>query len=276
MLLLARAQYQSGDVEGARSTLEPVAPAVRAAVESRRVLPPSAPEILVEYGRLLLAASRPSEALSYLEAATRLQPDDKQSWLQLGQAFSMLGRRDEAQVALARFKEILENEGTASQSEQQLEQDREDPTGRELRQAMKLAAEERFDEALAIVEREAALVPEDPRPPLMASRILLFAGHTEEALQVAEQLVAGHPDKADVVFQRGAVRVSRRELDGAEADFRRALELSPEHTAAMNALAVLLAERGDTAEARVLLERVLALRPDDAAATANLNSLGEP
>ncbi|MGH9464740.1 MAG: tetratricopeptide repeat protein, partial [Thermoanaerobaculia bacterium] len=276
VLLLGRARHQGGDVEGALSTLEPVTSAFRAAAEAGRPLPPPGAEILVEYGRVLLAARRSDEALPYLEAATRLQPDDKQGWLQLGQALSMLGRPEEARVALARFQEILEEEGSVAESELRLDRDRKDPAGRELRQALALAAERRFDEALEIADREAALAPGDLRPPLVASRILLLAGRAEEALHLAEQLVARQPDNADAVLQRGAVRLARRELEGAEADFRRVLELSPEHTGAMNALAVLLAERGDEAEARALLERVLALRPDDAAARANLKSLGEP
>ncbi len=274
-LLLGRAQYQSGDIEGALSTLAPVVQGALAAVETGRPLSPAGAEMLVDYGRFLLADSRASEALPYLEAATRLQPRDKQGWLQLGQALSMLGRPAEARIALARFEEISAGEGSVAQGELRLEEDRRDPTGRELRRALDLAANGRFDEALEIVELEAALAPGDSRTSLVASRVLLLAGRTEEALRRAERLVADRPDDADAVVQRGAVRLARRELEGAEADFRLALALAPEHTGAMNALAVLLAERGDQAEARVLLERVLALRPDDAAAAANLESLVE-
>jgi Flp pilus assembly protein TadD len=87
-------------------------------------------------------------------------------------------------------------------------------------------------------------------------------------------MVEALPANADAVYQRGAVRVALDDLAGAEADFRRALELAPEHTAAMSDLAVLLAGRGEKAEARTLLERVLALRPDDKVAKANLQGLG--
>ena len=41
----------------------------------------------------------------------------------------------------------------------------------------------------------------------------------------------------------------------------------------MNDLAVLLIDRGETAEARQLLERVLELNPDDPVAAANLAHL---
>ncbi|MGB6849945.1 MAG: tetratricopeptide repeat protein, partial [Thermoanaerobaculia bacterium] len=60
-----------------------------------------------------------------------------------------------------------------------------------------------------------------------------------------------------------------------EQDLRRAIELSPQHTAALNDLAVLLMVRGEREEARTLLERVLVLRPDDPVAAQNLQSLEE-
>jgi Flp pilus assembly protein TadD len=63
------------------------------------------------------------------------------------------------------------------------------------------------------------------------------------------------------------------DLEGAEQDLRRTLELAPDHTAAMNDLAVLLMSAGAHAEARRLLERVLELRPEDPLARRNLERL---
>ncbi len=270
-LQLGTAQYQSGDVDGALATLGPFAEAALARGDEggdRTGL-----RLLVEYGRLLVGAGRHADALPYLEAATRLDSEDKRNWQQLGQALAVLGRTEEARQALARFEEIVAREGPVSALEARLERDLEDPTGRELRRASELASAGRFDEALEVLRREALLVPADPRPRLLESRILLQAERHEEALAVAEGLVAALPENADAVYQRGAVRVATRDLAGAEADFRRALELAPEHTAAMSDLAVLLADRGETAEARALLERVLELRPGDPVATANLENL---
>jgi Flp pilus assembly protein TadD len=59
----------------------------------------------------------------------------------------------------------------------------------------------------------------------------------------------------------------------AEADFRQALVLAPDHVAAMSDLAVLLIAKGERAEAERLLERVLELRPDDPGAKASLDRL---
>lgn len=213
------------------------------------------------------------EALPYLELATQVAPEDKLGWQSYGQALAAAGRTDEAQAALARFREITKTEVPASMKDMQLEQDTADPTGRELREAVKLLAQGRPEEALVIVRVEAKVNPGDPRPALMESRILLGMNQTREAYEAAERVVAAQPEYADGYYQRGAVRMALGELETAEGDLRRALELQPEHTAAMNDLAVLLLDRGDRVAARELLRRVLQLRPEDPVAKANLEAL---
>lgn len=274
-LQLGLAQYQSGDLEGALATLAPVAGAALAA-ESDEEGPPRPSSLGLEYGRLLAAAGRHEEAVPYLEAATRLAPGGKEGWQQLGQALAVVGRLEEARAALERFQAIVGNEVPVSVREVQLEKDLADPTARELREALTLASDGRTDEALAKVRREERLVPGDPRPPMVESRVLLLADRRDEALAVAETVVATWPESADAVYQRGTVRMAMGDPDGAQADFRRAIELAPDHTAAMSDLAVLLVSLGEREEARALLEQVLALRPGDATAKANLDRLGPP
>ena len=74
---------------------------------------------------------------------------------------------------------------------------------------------------------------------------------------------AAHPQDADVHYQVGAFRMARRDLAGAEAELRRALELAPDHTAALSDLAVLLQAQGRAAEAEPLLAELVRLRPGD-------------
>ena len=62
-------------------------------------------------------------------------------------------------------------------------------------------------------------------------------------------------------------------LAAAEANLEKAMELSPEHTAALNDLAVLKMQLGKSEEARQLLEQLLVLRPDDTVAAQNLDKL---
>ena len=276
-LQLAQAQYQSGDLEGATTTLQPFAEAVMAQLPDAgtRVVAPLPVSLIVEYGRLLATDGRHADALPYLEAATQIDPSNKQSWHQLGQAYAATGRVEEAQTALARFQEIVKQEVPAAMSEVELEKNLEDPTGRELREAMKLQADGRIDEALALIRQEMELAPDDPRPVLLESRFLLFDQRLDEALAVAERALAMAPSP-DAFYQRGTVLLSMQRVDEAEASFRQALELLPEHTATLNDYAVLLMGRGRTDEARQMLERALEVRPNDALAAANLESLDQP
>ena len=88
-------------------------------------------------------------------------------------------------------------------------------------------------------------------------------------------IIGAHPDDADDIYLRGAVRMTLKQLPGAEADFRRALQLRPDHVAALNDLAVLVLSQGHKDEARELLQKVLSLRPGEPMATRNLKGLDE-
>ena len=73
----------------------------------------------------------------------------------------------------------------------------------------------------------------------------------------------------------GLYRDARRDLEAGEqaaaiAKLRRVRQLDPSYLDAANVLAVLLAEAGDLTGALAQLQAVLAIRPDDAVATANL------
>ncbi|MDX1503641.1 MAG: tetratricopeptide repeat protein, partial [Thermoanaerobaculia bacterium] len=274
-LQLGQAQYQSGDLDAALATLQPFAESLLGgARDGTDPRPGHEVSLIVEYGRLLVTAGRQEQAVPYLELATRVDPGRKQGWHQLGQALAAVGRREEAREALARFQEIVQGEVPAQLQEVQLEKNLEDPTGRELREAMKAMAEGRIEEALTIARREQAFSPEDIRPHLVEARILQFAGSTGEALEKADQLVQAAPESADAVYLRGVILMGLEETEAAERDLRQALELAPEHTAALNDLAVLLMNRGDDEEARTLLERALEIRPDDRLAAENLGKLG--
>ncbi len=273
-LQLGQARYQSGDLDGALATLEPFAKPVLAA-GGQAPDPRIAASIVLEYGRLLVTGGRHEDALDYLELSTRMTPENKQSWHQFGQALAAVGRRDEARAALDRFQKIVSSEVPSSLRSVQLEKDLEDPTGRELREAMRLAAEEEYDRALGVARREAALAPEDIRPRLVEGRVLLMAERKDEAAQLADQLTQAAPGHPDAHYLRALIRMASDDLVGAEADFRTALESSPDHTAALNDLAVLLMETGKEDEARELLQRALEIRPDDDLAAANLERLDQ-
>jgi Flp pilus assembly protein TadD len=101
-------------------------------------------------------------------------------------------------------------------------------------------------------------------------RLLLTLQRNQEALKSAEAALSLEPNNPNLIYQRGAAYLAIRNFNGAEDDFRRTLEMAPQHLAAMNDLAVLLIQRNRKPEAQQLLERVLQLNPQDPTAAANL------
>jgi len=274
-LQLAKARYQNGDAEGAVETLQPLVDHMlseegRANIQDN---PKLSGDLALEYGRYLIASGKREEALSVLEIATELKPAEKQAWQLYGQALAAAGQREEAQKALQRFQKLAQEEVPSSEREVQARQDIQDPVAAQLRQATDLLQRGKHEEALGLLRREVEITPDDVRPRLAVIGVLLGLERAEEALAAAEAALRAIPENADLLYQRGVTKMAVRDLEGAETDFRHTLELAPEHTAAMNDLAVLLMVAGDNGSARSLLERVLEINPNDANAKANLDRL---
>lgn len=270
-LQLSHAQFKSGNVADAALTLKPFADAVLA--QDDGVGSKLGASMTLEYGQLLNSLGRAAEALPYLERSSKLDPGNKLVWQHLGQSLNAAGQRDEARAALVRFQEMTESEVPAVAKEMVLRVDAADPTGRNLRDALKVLANDDAVEALRLVREEAELSPTDIRPRLVEARILAGLNLMDEALVAAEQAVSLDSANADALYQRGAVRMGRQEVDLAEADFRASLSLSADHVATMNDLAVLLMVQDRNDEAKSLLERVLEINPKNFLAADNLAQL---
>ena len=275
-VLLASAYFQAGRMEEAIAALAPYAEALLTSPPPEAP-PPVVRDIVLEYGRYLHSFGDAARAVPFLRLATELAPEKPDAFQALGQALAANGERDAAREALEIFQELSKDADDEVASVGQRRRDIADPTGREVRRALELAAAGEVDAALEILAREARLALTDPRPAYAASSILLDAGRNEEALAAADQALATAPGRADSLYQRGAVLMSLDRLADAEDMFRRALEAQPDHPAALSDFAVLLMSTDRDEEAREQLERLLQLRPDDPLARGNLERLrGSP
>jgi len=183
------------------------------------------------------------------------------------------GREEESRQALAESQVIR---GTGSDDpDSSLGTLATDSTGARLRWAMHLSGKGDRDEALRIVRQEEILAPGDPRPVILEARLLSERGRLEEAMTAAESAVQLAPDIADSYYVRGVVRLDIGLSGPAEEDLRKTIAMAPQHTAAMNDLAVLLMAEGENEEAKLLLEQVLVLQPGDPIAARNLAALSE-
>jgi cellulose synthase operon protein C len=275
-LLLGRAQLQAGNPEQAAATLAPVARELEKPGSAAAQDDVLATAVALEYGRALVATAKWPEAVASLVRATQLDPQNVQAWQVLGQAQLGAGRREEAAHSIERFRQLQSAEKSVSEQVKESEAGAADATGRNLGRATTLLNQGKADEALAIIRQEVALAPaNDPRPRAAEVTALLAMKRNDEALKTAEAALAAAPGNPDYLYLRGAVHMARQQLPEAEKDFRQTLQIRPDHLAALNDLAVLDMTLGRTAEARELLQKVLALRPGDPRATANLKSLDE-
>ena len=273
--LLAQAYEDSGDVEGALVVLRPFADlSLQWDGENSAGLPPEvAGSFAYDYGKLLSQKKQYEAALPYLKVGVEIDPSNQNRWQELSRVQAALGKEQAAATAMDRAQEL-------AASERQLQigfnfgDNPEDPTGQQLMRALELAEKRSLSEALSLVQQETMLAAtEDPRPAFVETRILLLLGRLPEAEAVVNKMVEDYPFNADVYYQKAVVEMAGENLAIAESDLTKALELSPDHTAALNDLAVLKMQLNKNQEAQELLERLLAVNPDDAVAAQNLEKL---
>ncbi len=120
-----------------------------------------------------------------------------------------------------------------------------------------------YDEAAgryrALLEQDKASVP--ARTAL--GRLYAGGGLAAEAIKLAEEGLATHPDDAGLLTVRGVARAMRGDLTGAQQDAEVAIARAPASADAATLLASLYQRQGRTAEAIDLLERAAAASPDD-------------
>jgi Flp pilus assembly protein TadD len=199
------------------------------------------------------AQKKPADAARSFRKAVDANPLMVDAWNYLGRSYQQLRQPG---PALEAFKKAMQLSGGQPEAA--------------LAAATTLVELGRPDEARLVIEHQISLTPEDLRLRYLRVRILLGTGKVPEAEQAAAEALKLAPDAADANYQVGAVAMAQRRLDVAERSLRRALELDASHPATLSDLAVLLASTGRPREAVPLLERLVALHPQDPAARTNL------
>jgi tetratricopeptide (TPR) repeat protein len=109
------------------------------------------------------------------------------------------------------------------------------------------------------------LEPENPRGFRIlyeAHRQLGNEGEAKRALAALTTLDSSG-DAAIIIFNEGVEALKVGDRSTAKDSFKQALEINPEMTQAMSALAIVLLNDGEVAEAAELAERLLAVEPDN-------------
>ena len=126
----------------------------------------------------------------------------------------------------------------------------------------------RSEEARSMLEALARDYPDRPEPLAMMAEILRRKSRFAEAADAYGRAIERIPEPGPgqwILFYQRAVSLDRSgQWARAEADFDRALKLSPEQPAVLNYLGYSLTEQGrDLPRARKLIERAVQQRPND-------------
>ncbi|MGK7862411.1 tetratricopeptide repeat protein [Falsiroseomonas sp. E2-1-a4] len=137
-----------------------------------------------------------------------------------------------------------------------------------LRRATLFDRMDRVEEAEAALRGLAADLPEQPQPLVRLGDMLRVRSRFPDAVQAYDAALARIPTPGatdwPLYYARGIAHERSGNWPRAEADFKRALELAPEQPYVLNYLAYTWVEQGrDLPEARRMLERAVALRPND-------------
>jgi tetratricopeptide (TPR) repeat protein len=137
-----------------------------------------------------------------------------------------------------------------------------------LRRATLLDRMDRHEEAIAQFRAIAEAHPAAAQPHARLGDMFRARSRWEEAAaayaEAIRRIAAPTAAHWPLFYSRGIAQERAGRWPEAEADFRRALELSPEQPYVLNYLGYTWVERGENlAEARRMLERAVALRPQD-------------
>jgi tetratricopeptide (TPR) repeat protein len=225
----------------------------RAALSGRAVASPTEgmAEAQVALGAALRGQGAPELALILSRLSLRLRPGFAPA--QILAAESMADERH-VEAALAMLEAVPGDDPMAPLAT--------------LRRAGLLSRLGRGGEAIALLHRVADAHPRSPQPAVAMGDVLRREGRPAEAAAAygaaIRRLPQPGPSDWPLFHARALARERAGDWEGAQADLRQALALSPEQPALLNHLAYAWVERGERLEeARGMLERAVAARPQD-------------
>ena len=213
-------------------------------------------EILLSTGLLDLEMENYESAIGVFEhtLAARLNEDD--SHFYLGYANQQLG---DVPAAIEHFRQVRQGVENFLPAQQQA-----------TRLSIQLGQFEEAHDWLAQLSRGSSRL--EVQFISMESAILLQEGYPDRAGELLDLSLNRYPNHADLLFSRVFVHDTVGDMAGSEADLQRIIRMQPENARALNHLGYMLADRTERyAEALDLIERAIALEPED---PAIIDSLG--
>lgn len=124
--------------------------------------------------------------------------------------------------------------------------------------------EDSFQEALGSAQRFLELEPNNPLGLRMVYQAYTGLGNTDEAEKILKELKkVGGDDTGTIIYNEGVEATKVGDYKTAKSRFTEALELKPDLTPAVRALAIIHFNEGESAKAVEMAERMLQVTPDD-------------
>lgn len=204
----------------------------------------------------LIRADNAREAIEWLDAAERLEPQSAMAYVHKIDAFSALNDHDSAELAFYLGQQA-------------------DPENPDLYSAMADALLEHndYDRAIWCLRETARLSPEMARVNARLARAYVATGRQERARQLFHRELRQDPGDIDTLLDLGDLLVDMNRVVEAGEKYRRVLELEPDHPDAHFALGELADHLQRHDEAVVQFDVVLRLDPDHPDARRRLAGL---
>ena len=219
-----------------------------------------------------------AEAYFTLASAVRGQEGNDLSELLLKLALDL---RPDLTLGRLLYAEMLDEDGHPDAALGQLDPVRSSDALRplvQLRQAALLAKVGKPDIALGILDDLQKTYPDRPEPLILRGDVERDAKHFPQAVAAysgaIERSGPPQPNHWALYYERGIAYDQSKQPEKGEQDFLRALELSPDQPFVLNYLGYSWTEQGRNLDrAHKMIERAVALRPDDGAIVDSLGWL---
>jgi tetratricopeptide (TPR) repeat protein len=250
---------------------------------------PDNKQIAVLRARMLLQSGDVREARNAFAAINRQYPNDDQIILSLALLEEELENYSEAKPLLRELLNSSDKQSEASYYLGRIAASENDPDlaisyyrqigdSREFLPAQLAAAqllnqEQGPDAATSYLQERSAEFPQYAgQLRRLETDILIKAGRQQEAFESVSIALKAEPEDTNLRYTRAMLAERLGNMELLESDLRQIIEQNPEHAEALNALGYSLANKTDRFdEAEPLIERAIALQPDN---PAIIDSLG--
>ena len=195
------------------------------------------------------------DAVSALQMAAEILPDDCETHSNLGNALRELGRLDEAEVSCRRALEIKPDFADAHNN-----------------LGIILQRSGRLDEAQSCYLKAAEINPNYAEALVNLGNNYLDQGRLDEAMDSYYRALKINPDYAEAYYDLGITLQRLGRLNESEAMYRRALQINPNYIKAHNNLGLTLHDSGRPSEAEISFLNALQINPGYVEAHNNLGN----